>query len=254
MCSKTGQIQALQPLADFKAVLLPDGSMQSVKEAGTVVLDDNLILQDVLYLTQFKHNLLSINKLLQSKNLELKFLKDHCIIQNNINKLVIVVGFMVNGLYLIMKDSFSSVIKARFQSYVFAAGVTSPIHVSSHLLWHWRLGHPSSVFSSHLQIPKLLSSSTDDICDVGHLSKQRRENFPSHSMKRLDKFELLHVDIWGPYKHKSLAGASYFLTIVDGHLHFIWTYLMEFKSQASKLLEHHIKFLHTQFAGQVKLV
>lgn len=197
--------------------------MQLVKEAGTVILDDNLILQDVLYLPKFKYNLLSISKLLQSTHMKLKFLKDHCIIQNIINKLVIVMGFMINGLYLITKDSFSPVIKAKFQSSVIAAGVTSTVHVSSHLLWHQRLGHPSSISFSHLQIPELSSSSTEDICDVCHLSRQRRENFPSHTMKRLDKFELLHIDIWGPYKHKSLTGASYFLTIVDDHSRFTLT-------------------------------
>lgn len=42
--------------------------------------------------------------------------------------------------------------------------------------------------------------------------------------------------------------------MVDDHSHFTWTYLIEFKSQAFKLLEHHIKYLQTQFGGRVQFV
>lgn len=41
-----------------------DGSIKGVKEVGTVNLNGNIILRDVLYVLDFKHNLLYVSKLL----------------------------------------------------------------------------------------------------------------------------------------------------------------------------------------------
>ncbi|GAA0143381.1 hypothetical protein LIER_04078 [Lithospermum erythrorhizon] len=55
-------------------------------------------------------------------------------------------------------------------------------------LWHQRLGHPSDI--SRLPFP----SSTSFSAEVLHL---------------------IHLDLWGPYKTKTMSGVAYFLTIVD---------------------------------------
>ncbi|XP_071718028.1 uncharacterized protein [Rutidosis leptorrhynchoides] len=55
-------------------------------------------------------------------------------------------------------------------------------------LWHHRLGHPA---------------------------KQTREPFPLSENKSVMLGDLLHLDLWGPYKVVSKEGYKYFLTIVD---------------------------------------
>lgn len=52
---------------------LPDGSLQVVKESGSLFLTEFIELQDVLFVPGFKHNLLSIIKLLKSYNLKVVF-------------------------------------------------------------------------------------------------------------------------------------------------------------------------------------
>lgn len=140
-------------------------------------------IRDVLYLPKFHYNLLSISKLLQNTNLKFFFLNGHCLLRDCTNGLVLAVGFMAIGLYLITKDSFSSTIKAKFLYPSIAAGVTSSGLPSSHLLWHPRLGHPSPVLFKYLEIPELSSYSLPVVCDVCHFSKQRQDSFPSLQAK-----------------------------------------------------------------------
>jgi len=54
--------------------------------------------------------------------------------------------------------------------------------------------------------------------------------------KARDYFDLIHYDIWGGYRVKSLLGAQYFLTIVDDASRGVRVYLMNEKSEASQLL------------------
>nr|GLL29188.1 uncharacterized protein LOC109170740 [Ipomoea trifida] len=44
-------------------------------------------------------------------------------------------------------------------------------------------------------------------------------------------FDLLHVDIWGPYKVATIHGHHYFLTILDDHSRAVWVYMMKMKSE-----------------------
>ncbi|KAL0287186.1 UNVERIFIED_CONTAM: hypothetical protein Sradi_7129300 [Sesamum radiatum] len=52
-------------------------------------------------------------------------------------------------------------------------------------------------------------------CDACAMAKMHRQPFSSHQIQTSAPFELLHVDVWGPYKISSLTGCHYFLTLVD---------------------------------------
>jgi len=56
-------------------------------------------------------------------------------------------------------------------------------------------------------------------------------------------FELIHVDIWGPYPHKTYNVFQYFLTIVDDYSRATWVHLMAHKSNAFPLLKAFIIFV-----------
>ena len=49
-------------------------------------------------------------------------------------------------------------------------------------------------------------------------------------------FELIHVDVWGPYRVPASCGATYFLTVVDDFSRALWTYLLLAKSEVKKVL------------------
>ncbi|KAL0297014.1 UNVERIFIED_CONTAM: Retrovirus-related Pol polyprotein from transposon RE1 [Sesamum radiatum] len=119
----------------------------------------------------------------------------------------------------------------------FAATITSHtslqsaacLHSSScnNVLWHRRLGHPSMSVLKHTPIPN--SSSTIADCMICPMAKQTRLPFATSSIQSKDVFELVHVDLWGPYKLPTLSGCHYFLTIVDDFSRATWTFLLKYK-------------------------
>jgi len=59
----------VRTLRKERRVGLPDGSVQTVNEVGNVKISPNVTLTGVLYVNDFKHNLLSVSQLLESRNL-----------------------------------------------------------------------------------------------------------------------------------------------------------------------------------------
>jgi len=102
--------------------------------------------------------------------------------------------------------------------------------------WHWRFGHPSSQALSYI-FSNIRSRNKSDLCDVCLRAKQTRMPFSISENKANNCFDLVHCDIWGPYRIKSLCGAQYFLTIVDDASRGIWIYLLKDKSEASQYLK-----------------
>jgi hypothetical protein len=104
--------------------------------------------------------------------------------------------------------------------------------ISSTELWHRRLGHLSSSRLNFMANNLLnFSFKLHDACDICALSKQCRLPFSSSSISSIRPFELIHCDIWGPYKIPSLSGAKYFLTIVDDYSRFTWVFFMHHKHE-----------------------
>ena len=67
-------------------------------------------------------------------------------------------------------------------------------------------------------------------------------------------FELLHVDIWGPYPYNTYNGCKFFLTIVDDFSRSTWVHLLSHKSNATSLLHAFIIFAEKHFNTTVKTV
>ena len=73
-------------------------------------------------------------------------------------------------------------------------------------------------------------------CDICPLAKQQCLPFSSSSIHTLSHFELIHVDLWGPYRHDCLSGALFMVTIMDDYSIAMWTYLISNESQALTIL------------------
>lgn len=64
-------------------------------------------------------------------------------------------------------------------------------------------------------------------CIVCPLAKQTKRPFPTSSTTTVAPFDLLHIDLWGPYSIESIIGAKYFVIIVDDFSKTTWTFLEE---------------------------
>jgi len=123
-------------------------------------------------------------------------------------------------------------------------------------LWHKRLGHPSSKVLE--LVPNVgagkISSLRNQVCDASLRAKQTRDKFPASDNKTLESFQLIHCDLWGPYRTTALCGARYFLTIVDDYSRATWIYLLLDKKEVSVNLCNFIALVERQFNRQVKTV
>lgn len=124
------------------------------------------------------------------------------------------------------------------------------------VIWHMRLGHASHSVLSHIDdVRHDVSASRNKSCPVCPLAKQCKLPFPNASTSFTSSlFELLHVDVWGPYSIQTQHGCKYFLTIVDDYSRATWTFLIPTKQHVHKLLTDFLAYAYTQFGKYVKFM
>ncbi|CAL9216553.1 unnamed protein product, partial [Arabidopsis halleri] len=125
------------------------------------------------------------------------------------------------------------------------------------LLWHQRLGHPSSSALQKLVsvIPSLKSLQSHEFhCSICPLAKQKRLAYVSHNNLASKAFDLVHLDVWGPFSIESVEGFKYFLTLVDDCTRTTWVYMMRNKGEVSVVFPVFIKFIATQYNAKIKAI
>lgn len=87
-------------------------------------------------------------------------------------------------------------------------------------VWHQRLGHTSfehiDLLTDVLGISKHKNKGLIH-CDICQRAKQKKLPYPSRQNICSASFDLLHIDVWGPFSETTQEGYRYFLTIVDDH-------------------------------------
>lgn len=96
---------------------------------SSIILVDQT-LTNVLYVPDFKFNLLSVAKLTRDLSCSVSFFPKFCVLQGLYSGRVIGIGKEDSGLYL-LKDELTAVVGATIKA------------VNQTDLWHIRLGHPS---------------------------------------------------------------------------------------------------------------
>ncbi|XP_056695256.1 uncharacterized protein [Spinacia oleracea] len=78
---------------------LPDGTQMTVEKIGDTVLSDDLVLHNVLLVKGFRHNLLSVGRLIEHTGILVTFTKTGYIFQDPSNSKKLGAGKRTNGLY-----------------------------------------------------------------------------------------------------------------------------------------------------------
>jgi hypothetical protein len=84
-------------------------------------------------------------------------------------------------------------------------------------------------------------------CNICPAAKQTRQQFTLSSIKSTRSFQLLHVDIWEPYRHITHDGCNFFLIIIDDFTQCTWLFLMRCKSQYISLFATFLVMLLVNF-------
>nr|GEW14179.1 ribonuclease H-like domain-containing protein [Tanacetum cinerariifolium] len=75
--------------------------------------------------------------------------------------------------------------------------------------WHYRLGHPTDPMLNVLKDNLGLENKGQAIfCETCQRAKQTREHFPLNDHKSSKLGDLIHLDLWGPYKVTNSKGFS----------------------------------------------
>ncbi|KAJ0085512.1 hypothetical protein Patl1_07285 [Pistacia atlantica] len=223
-------------------VQLPDGSHAPVTHIGTIHYSPSLILTNVFHIPSFKFNLLSISQLTNSTNCDVFFSSSKCIFQDGATKKKIGRGSARNGLFYLDADLvFNSAFSFK--------------HCNKFNLWHSRLGHPSrSRFDFIVKNFPITIANKDFVCDVCPRAKQPHLSFTQRSSCSSHFFELIHVDIWGPFSIPSKNGSRFFLTIVDDYSRCTWIYSMKNKSETFNMLIHFFNQINRQFNKKISRI
>ncbi|KAF5812881.1 putative RNA-directed DNA polymerase [Helianthus annuus] len=217
----------------------PNGTSVNVLKIGELKLVNDVILKDVFYVPDYSVNLLSVHKLAKDNKIGVLFNENNCMLQDLRSKKILVIGRQENGLYFLGKDG--NVVNMCFNSVVKSN------------LWHSRLGHPSDQVLAALKDVLNVNSIEHGPCDVCHRSKQIRVPFPLSDRKSKELGELVHLDLWGPYKIPSYEGYKYFLTVVDDYTRTVWCYMLKNKAEVFENLKYFYELVLTQFKRKIKM-
>jgi len=208
----TGRIGDLCDLHDIAPcpVGLPNGSSVVATKEGSIFFDGNLRLKNVLYVPGLTCNLIYVSQLTDDHDCFVQFTKHLCVIQDHTSRMLISADKRQDRLYF-------------FRSVPRVVAMKADTNTSLEF-WQKRMGHPS------LPVRKLLprvsckdsKSSLNKICDVCQKAKHCRDKFSDSEHKALEIFELIHCDLWGPYRTQASCRASHFLTIADDFSRAVW--------------------------------
>ncbi|KAL2923456.1 Retrovirus-related Pol polyprotein from transposon RE1 [Bienertia sinuspersici] len=234
---------------EHNTITIPDGRKVTVKHKGTVKLTKDIIRLDVLHVLDFHYNLVSVHKLCSDLKCTISFTYNQCFVQDKFQTgLSMLLGNLEAGLYTI-GDPISQSSSTAFSSYATASSLNEV------KLWHLRLGHlPFNKL--HFLFPNVSFGNKihDNFCRICPRAKQTRKPFLPSTSYSTHPFSLIHVDLWGPYKHKTYTGCTQFVTIVDNHTRFTWVHLLKYKSDVVNILDNFFNYVETQFGTKVACV
>lgn len=200
---------------------------------GSIVINSNITLYDVLCAPQFHYNLLSISKLLSQSKSAVKFHNNVCYLQYPTLMRELEIGKELNGLYILNTTSMSC-----------DASCTLGFSQAAMFdLWNGRIAHVSP--SVLTLFPFSCKPVNSHPCDTCHLSKQVRNSFTASESCSTSIFELVHMDMWGPYRLKTHGNYTYFLTLVDDKSITYWLFLLPNKLSVYYVLTEFLLYVKT---------
>jgi len=193
-----------------------------------------------------------LQKIVKFHNWKLIFSFELCQIQDACSLKMIWEASIQEGLYILKLPEAAKIVNS-FSNISEAHNDNSKSQDGG--IWYKRMGHPSDkvlyLISKHF--PCIVFSETKP-CYVCHFSRQTRLSFNNSSSYSEHIFDLIHVDIWGPYGTTSIHGHKCFFTIVDDHNRFCWIFLMKTKPKTKDSLTKFVIMANTQFHKKIKVL
>ncbi|KAI3718757.1 hypothetical protein L6452_19640 [Arctium lappa] len=214
------------------------------------LVQGNITVKRVSYVEGLSHNLFSIGQFCD-KDLEVSFKSKRVVVKNDNGK-DLLVGKRHSNLYTI------DLSKIKIPSDIC---LLSKASVQESWIWHRRLAHLNFKYMDRLVkndsvrgLP-VLWFQKDHLCqdcEKGKMKKSPHKPKPEHCTSAI--LDLLHVDLCGPMKTKSLGRKKYVLVVVDDYSRYTWVKFLKSKDETPEVLINLIKSTQTNKQKQVKVV
>lgn len=125
-------------------------------------------------------------------------------------------------------------------------------------LWHKRLSHISekglAILRKKEYIPGIQKNHLVK-CVHCLAGKQNRVSFKSSTPSRKSSpLDLVHSDVCGPFKTKTIGGCSYFVTFVDDYSRKVWVYTLKTKDQVLEVFKQFQASVERQTGKKLKCI
>ncbi|KAL2929542.1 Retrovirus-related Pol polyprotein from transposon RE1 [Bienertia sinuspersici] len=268
MTGDLSKLKNVKALDTQPSINLPNGDTAMITHKGEIELTPRVKLKDIVYVPVFEHNLLSIHKLVRDNNLKIVFYPTYRIILCKETGKIQALGKAVKGLYYLLSQSAKEILKQREKAMqkenAKAMNASSNIQVPSVIegvkplsltsLWHQRLGHAPLAKIKKIKKVESIRNLNHEKCVVCLQAKFTKLSYNRSNTRADNLFDLIHVDIWGPYRTPTRQHHRYFITVVDDFSRLIWIKLMRYKSEVFEALKEYVCMVKTQYERLVKVV
>ena len=225
----------LQPELEVASVRTASGQNYKVSGKGqaTIQLSSGEItsILDVLYVPGVTKNLLSVEAIADAGVL-LVFSTSKCLLLEKDSKRLLATASRLHNSDFYQLESHHLPIAKLAEMYA----VTAKSSTSAALAWHRRLGHINfrrlhdlTVNNSTTGLPVISLENLP--CATSLSGKQTRKNIPrSRTNRATQALHLLYADVCGPFRHKSLNKARYFVLFVDDYSRRMWVFFIKTKA------------------------
>ena len=173
------------------SVTLPTSEYITITRIGLVELFNHFTLENVLYVPQFRFNLILISALTQSHCCFVKFEFESCFIQDRMQRQMIGIGRRDGNLYVLDPANL-------FPTLAHTSGLCNNVSKTNHEIWHTHLSHPSYVrlnmLKNILNFKHIVDHSPH--CSICHLAKQKWLPIPISNFVSQCPFDLLHMSTY----------------------------------------------------------
>ncbi|GKC88446.1 retrovirus-related pol polyprotein from transposon TNT 1-94, partial [Tanacetum coccineum] len=187
--------------------------------------------------------------LLLISDLEVAFRKHTCFV-HNLEAVDLLLGSRETNLYtLSIRDMMASSLICLLSK----ASKTKP------WLWHRRLSHLNFNAINHLArhglvrgLPKL-KFEKDHLCSACAIGKSKKQSHkPKSEDTNQEKLYLLHMDLCGPMRVRSVNGKKYILVIVDYYSRFTYVKFLASKDEAPDFIIKFLKIIQVRLNATVR--
>nr|GEV70090.1 reverse transcriptase domain-containing protein [Tanacetum cinerariifolium] len=196
------------------------------------------------------HNLFSVGQFCDS-DLEVAFRQHTCFIRN-LKGVDLLTGSRGNNLYTLSLGDMMT------YSHICLLSKASKI---KSWLWYQRLSHLNFGAINHLArqglvrgLPKL-KFEKDHLCSACAMGKSKKKSHkPKSEDTNNEKLYLLHMDLCGPMRVKSVNEKKYILVIVDDYSRFTWVKCLRSKDEAPNFIIKFLKMIQVRLKVPVRRI